>query len=185
MAYKPQLVGIVGPGKLYPLSAAAAAEKAIGMTLDATANPAVGAPGSATVTLTILDGDLGGVNAGDLAVCDTGAAYEVAPITAVNIPAGQITATFAKTHAANFAVRVSHGTFLNGIAIPQIGTAMTLSLYNGHPSAPGAAPFFTWVTAAGAVPPHLFAGVCDRGLYAVYAGTTPGFVSLTALAMVR
>ena len=184
MAYKPQLIGVVGPGKSYPLSAASAAEKAIGMTLDATATT-VAAPGSATVTLTITDGDLGGVNAGDYLYCDTGAKYEAATITAVNIPAKQITATFALTHAANFAVRVSHGTFMGALAIPQVGTAMTLSLYNGHPSASGAAPFFQWVTAAGAVPPSAFMGTCDRGLFAIYSGSVAGFVSLNALAMVR
>lgn len=184
MAYKPQLAGMVGPGKPYPLNTASAAERAIGMTLDATAT-AVGATGSATVTLTILDGDLGGVTAGDLLICDTGGSYEVASITAVNIPALQVTATFAHTHSANFAVRVTHGTFLTALAIPQVGTAMTLSLYNGHPSAPGAAPFFQWLTASGAVPPHLFAGTCDRGLFAVYSGSVAGFVTLGALAMVR
>lgn len=184
MAYKPELRSLVGPGKFYPLSTASAAERAIGMTLDATAT-AVGAAGSATVTLTILDGDLGGVGVGDSLVCDTGASYEVAPITAVNVPAKQVTATFANTHGGGFAVRVTHGTFLCALAIPQAGTAMTLSLYNGHPSAPGAAPFYTWVTASGVVAPSPFAGCADKGLYAVYNGTTAGFVSLAALPMVR
>lgn len=184
MSYEPQEVSAMGIYRGYPLNAASAAEKALGMSLDATGS-AVGATGSATVTLTLVDGDIGALRIGDLLDCDTGANYESVAVTAINVPALQFTAVFTKTHAASFAVRLTHGTFVGTLAIPQIGTAMTLSLYDGHPNRSGNAPFYQWVTAAGAQPAQMLAYACKKGLYAVYSGTTAGFVTLGAKPMVR
>ena len=184
MAYEPQEVSAMGIYRPYPLSAASAAEKALGMSLDATAT-AVGAPGSATVTLTVVDGDVGQLRVGDYVDCDTGANFEQVQVTGVNIPAKQFTATFTLAHAANFAVRLHHGTFVGTLAIPQAGTAMTLSLYDGHPNLSGNTPFYQWLTASGVQPAQALAYACKRGLYVVYAGTTAGFVTIGAKAMVR
>lgn len=184
MSYEPQEVSAMGIYRPYPLSAASASEKALGMSLDATGT-AVGATGSATVTLTIVDGDIGQLRVGDLLDCDTGANYESVTVTAVNIPASQFTAVFGKTHAASFAVRLTHGTFVGTLAIPQVGTGMTLALWDGHPSRTGSVLFFQWVTASGVQPPAPLSYSCKRGLYCVYAGTTAGFVTLGAKPMVR
>ncbi len=184
MSYEPQEVSAMGIYRPYPLSAASAAEKALGMSLDATGT-AVGATGSATVTLTIVDGDIGQLRIGDLLDCDTGANYESVAVTGVNIPASQFTAVFTKTHAASFAVRLTHGTFVGTLAIPQVGTAMTLSIYDGHPSRAGAAPFFQWVTASGVVPPSDLKYACKKGLYVIYSGSAAGFITIGAKPMVR
>lgn len=301
MPYEPTEFAAMGIHRPYPLTVASAIERAIGVSLDATAT-AVAAPGSATVTLTVLDGDIGQLRVGDFLDCDTGALYERVQITGANPTAFQVTATFANTHAANFAVRVAHGTFLGVTAIPQAGTAMILSLYDGHPSRPGLIaeqvaapaaptlgqqaggtfaagavvnvaltwvtpgggetpasapaqvtistlnnevtvtvpalpqgvsganvyvnsvsagatlyryasnqaagtvlvtafasaaaaqpptvngthlPFFQWVSASGVQIPTMVQAALKRGLYAIYSGTTPGWVTLTAKAMIR
>lgn len=184
MSYEPQEVSAMGIYRPYPLSAASAAEKALGMSLDATGT-AVGATGSAPVTLTVVDGDIGQLRVGDLLDCDTGANYESVAVTSVNIPALQVTATFTKTHAASFPVRLTHGTFVGTLAIPQVGTTMTLALYDGHPNRSGNAPFYQWVTAAGAQPAQALGYACKRGLYAVYSGSVAGFVTIGAKPMVR
>lgn len=184
MSYEPQEVSAMGIYRPYALNAANASEKALGMSLDATGT-AVGATGSATVTLTIVDGDIGQLRVGDLLDCDTGANYESVTVTAVNIPVSQFTAVFTKTHAASFAVRLTHGTFVGTLAIPQVGTTMTLALYDGHSNRSGNAPFYQWVTASGAQSAQALAYACKKGLYAVYSGSAAGFVTIGAKAMVR
>lgn len=185
MAYKPETqVAPLGPHKAYPLTAKSASEVAIGALLDATGT-AVGAPGSATVTLTLVDGDWGALTVGDYLDCDTGGSYEQVQVTAVNIPAKQVTATFANTHSASFTVRLTHGAFLGVVAIPQVGTAMTLDIWDGHPNRSGARKIFEWLTATGVLPGTPFNCVCDKGLYCVFNGTTAGWVTLTALPMAR
>lgn len=185
MSYKPETqVAPLGPHKAYPLSAASANEQAIGALLDATAT-AVGAAGSATITLTLVEGDIGAIRVGEYLDCDTGASYERVQVSAVDIPAKQVTATFANTHSAGFAVRLTHGAFVGVVAVPQVGTGVTLSLYDGHPNRAGSRLIYQWVTASGVLPALPLNGVCDQGLYVVYNGTTAGFVTITALAMLR
>jgi hypothetical protein len=179
MPYRPSPVAPVPTYRAYHFSAATTQAAALGMLLDATAT-VVSAPGSATVTLTILDGDLGAVQPGiDLLICDTGASCEAAPITSINPAAKQLTATFANTHSNGFACRVSRGSYLGGLTFNTAGSGMTLTLYNGHPNN-GGHPFAAIIPPAAAMP-FALACACDQGLFATYAGGTPGDLTILAL----
>jgi hypothetical protein len=149
------------------------------MLLDATAT-AVAATGSATITLTVVDGDPGAVNVGDLLLCDTGGSYEAAPITAVNQAAKQLTATFASTHLANFAVRVCRGSYLGGVFFNTAGTTMVLALYNGHPSS-STGKLVASITQPAAAAPYPLAGAFDQGCFYTYVGGAAGDITVLAM----
>jgi hypothetical protein len=151
------------------------------MLLDATSATAVAAPGSVTITLTVLDGDPGAVQPGiDLLIVDTGAGVcEAAPITAVVAAAKQITATFANTHSGTYAVRVCRGSYLAGVVFNQQGTTMTLTLYNGHPNNSGKT--IAVITPPTNSYPYPITAAVDQGLYYQYTGGAAGDVTILAV----
>lgn len=136
MPYQPTETAAIGPYTPYQLTVASSSEVACGVILDATGS-AVASPGSATVTLTLVDGDIGQLFIGAILDCDTGSSFEQVSVTNFSVHAQTVTATFANSHSAGFALRLARGSWLNTVTIPQAGSTMTLSLFNGHPATAG------------------------------------------------
>lgn len=122
-----------------------------------------------------------------------GAGVVVTPVSMVNITLGTIlniangigsaedvmvksmtattfTADFASGHSGAYTIISHRGTFLGRLVVGQVGTSVTITLYNGHPSTlPNAG------TVIGVITPTLgstdFECVCDKGLFYTAAGT--------------
>lgn len=105
----------------------------------------------------------------------TGAAEDVR-VKTVNPGAGTFTADFVNGHSGAYTIISRRGTYLGPIAVGAVGTGVTITLYNGHPSLlPDAGQVIAVITPA--APGHTFACYCDKGLFYTLAGT-PGDYSL-------
>lgn len=176
MPFRPAPTAPIPTYRPYHVNAAATAAAA-GMLFDGTSATAVAAPGTQAITLTLVDGDYGVIQPGDILIVDTGAACEAAPVTAVNIPAKQITCTFANTHSGTYPVRLAKGSYLGSIAVGAVGTSATLTLYNGHPNNNGK----TIAVITPATPGYTFNCALDQGLFYTYAASAAGDVTIMAL----
>lgn len=166
----------VGQYQPLHLAAATTAPTPIGQPVRTTSSTAVAAPGSATIT----PASMANIQVGMILTISegTGTAENV-KVTAVT--ATTFTATFANTHSSTYNITSKYGIWLGTVIINQVGTGMTLKLYNGHPSVtgittPGYGTMALVTPVAGAsLLYHLSA---DSGLYYEYTGTTPGDVTL-------
>jgi hypothetical protein len=170
--------------------AAAATKQAAGMLFDGTSNSTIAGAGSASFTLhTRTDGDPGWIGVGARLTIDVGGGVaEIVTVTNVSGPSGAldtaaspytITATFAFAHSSGFAVRYTRGTRLNTVNFGGLGTAMTLTLFNGHPDIASSS---TIAVITPANQPFEFLGSdVDGGLFYTYAGTTAGDLTISAV----
>src|SRR5258707_5397173 len=160
----------LGSYRPYHVAAATTSPQAAGAQFDGTSATAVGAPGSATITLSgFVDGDPGLIAVGSRLVIDTGAPCEIVKVTAISGPAAalQVTATFVNTHSGTYPVRLCRGSVLGNVVFGQQGSAMVLTLYNGHPNAGGTA--MSVITPPANADEVAVGATFDKGVYYTYA----------------
>ncbi|MDE3097496.1 MAG: hypothetical protein KGK07_16035 [Chloroflexota bacterium] len=176
MAVRHSPVDAYGSYKVLHLAAATTKVMAGGALVDTTSATAVAAPGSATVVV----GSVANLRVGmRLAITDGVGVAELVVVTAFDPVGVTFTAVFANTHSGTYSVRSLVGTWLGPVIFNALGTAMTLTLYDGHPSLGGQT--LAVITPASA--PFPFAVACDQGLFYTYTGTTAGDVSVHYVAM--
>ena len=180
-----QPVAPVGDYLAYHVTAKSTLALPIGQPVNTTTTTSISA-GSQTVTPADMTNIVAGIM---LVVSDgTGTAEEV-QVTAVT--ATTFTATFANTHTGTTNLRSKKLVNLGDVFVNSLGTGMTLTLYNGNPDATllaayanagkyggpsyGAIGVFT---PSSSVPFLPFKVACDFGLYVLYAGTTPGDLTI-------
>jgi hypothetical protein len=102
-----------------------------------------------------------------------------------SVTATTFTADFAYNHSGAYTIISRRGAYLGRVLINAVGTSITLTLYNGHPSIlPDAGAALAVITPAANMPPQVFDCACDKGLFYTVAGTTAGDYTLTYLDMV-
>jgi hypothetical protein len=105
---------------------------------------------------------------------------ETVQVLSVNQTAGTFTANFANNHSGAYTIISLKGSYLGSIVINQIGSGVSITLYNGHPSLlPAAGTPFAVITPAVGVP-YDYHCLCNRGLFYTLTGT-PGDYTITYL----
>jgi hypothetical protein len=185
-----RLNALPGPGgyRALRVNAATTAPQGASALIGCSTSTAVGAPGSATLTVTANAGfTLEGLRVGMLLYIGDGTGTaEVVRVTAFTYTnaahtTGTITAVFANTHSGTNNLWSLTGGDLGTVIVSVPGTGMTLTLYDGHPNIAGGSGagkvIGTLFTATGAGQfQHSAATVW--GVFYAYTGTTPGDLTL-------
>lgn len=182
MATRHQRFAPVAEYQPYNLSAATVGTNgvAVGTLFATTSTTAVGAAGSATITLAAFSPLLvvgqavyifGGTGAGELVT-----------VTATAAATPSLTAVFANTHSGTYSIVLTHGTKVGTVNFGALGTTMSLVLWNGLPDLAAAIPPAKKIaTITPAAVSYVLNCAADQGLFITYTGTTAGDVTITYL----
>lgn len=163
----------------YHIGAAIANATPVGQLVNTTASTAITGGQSNTVA----PASMAGITQGLLLVV-YGGAGTAEEVVVTSVTATTFTATFANSHSGTYNITSKKGVDLGPAIFNQLGTGMTLTLYNGNPDAALLTQFanapgygvIAVITPASA--PFPFGVACDYGLYVKYTGTTAGDVTL-------
>ncbi len=174
----------VGQYQPYHISALQTTATPIGALVNTTSTTAIGAAGSATITVASAQA-VAAMRPGMILVIygGTGTAEEVT-VTSPHYNAATVTATFANTHSGTYNVTSKTGVSLGRVIIGGAGSTVTLTISNGNPAisaanAPGYGTIAVITPVAGAT--YDFEVSADYGLYFTYTGTTAGDLTITYL----
>lgn len=168
------VVSFIGQYISFHINAVQATATPIGQPVNTTSSTAVGAPGDVVIT----PASMASISVGMALVITGGVGTaEVVPVKAIS--GTTFTATFANTHSGTYTIRSRRSVDLGTVTINQVGSGMTLTLYNGDPALSSTAPGYGAIAVITPVAGGLsYGSTIDYGLFYTYSGATPGDVTV-------
>lgn len=152
---------------------------AVGELVDTTGTTSITAGSNVTITPASIVNILPGMW---LNIANGVGTPENVQVTSVNVVAGTfVVASLANNHSGSYTIISLKGSFVGALVVNAVGTGITITLYNGHPSTlPVAGTPFAVITpvAGNSYPYNCW---CSHGLFYTVAGTTAGDYTLTYL----
>lgn len=158
----------VGDYKPFHINAALATATPVGKNVATTATTAI----SAGATVAVTPASMANIEVG-MALNINGGTGTAEDVVVTAVTSTTFTATFLNAHSGTYNLVSHRPTFLGEFIIGQVGTSMTLTLYDGHPSY-AQSKVISVIVPVSTRGDYPFACRLDNGLFITVTGTTPG-----------